>query len=140
MGIDVSDHRIADISFRKFDGEKIPFASKSFDVSLPIFVLHHVRNQDTLLKEAKRVSKKHVLVYKNLVENRLDRILTRSHINAFSLLYGASKENGFRSCEGWEKYFKKLGFKVVAKQYINPEIDFPPVKNVRFLLEVPRRR
>ena len=138
VGIDVDDRRIAGIPFRKFDGKRIPFRSKRFDVSLLLSVLHHVRNQDAILNEAKRVTRKHVIVCEDMVENWFDRILAGMHIQTFSMFYGASRENRFRSREGWENYFKKLGFRVVTGRYVSHGLSlFYHVKRVRFVLEVP---
>ena len=142
IGIDVADHRIVGIPFKKFDGKHIPFRDKRFDASLLLYVLHHIRNQDTILKEAKRVTRKRVIVCEDMVENWISRIFTGMHIQIFSIFYGASKENRFRSRKGWEEYFKKLGFRIAARQYIRYGLlgFIYPVKRMRFVLEVPRSR
>src|SRR5579862_7982188 len=44
-----------------YDGRKLPFKDKSFDVCLLISVLHHTKNPEAVLEEAIRVSKKIVI-------------------------------------------------------------------------------
>jgi len=61
-GIDVLLRDETQIPVTLYDGEKIPFADKSFDAVIFIDVLHHTDNPDLLLREAKRVSKQAIIL------------------------------------------------------------------------------
>ena len=54
-------------SFSVCSIENLPFANKTFDVTLISFVLHHLNyDLEKILKEAFRVSKKYVVIYDHL--------------------------------------------------------------------------
>jgi len=61
-GIDVLQRPDTKISVDRFDGEHLPSADSSFDVVCFIDVLHHTNNPETLLREARRVARKVVLL------------------------------------------------------------------------------
>ena len=61
-GIDVLVRPETLIPVTKFDGARIPAGDKSFDVVLFVDVLHHTDDPDILLKEAKRVARKSILI------------------------------------------------------------------------------
>jgi len=71
-GIDVLDMNLTELPFQLFNGKKIPFPSKYFDTSLLIGVLHHVKDQKTLLVETKRVSQK-IIIFEDIYLNNLER-------------------------------------------------------------------
>lgn len=55
------------------DAKKLPFKDESFDIVMCFDVLHHVDNPDHVIKEAKRVSRRHVV----LVEPNGDNIIQK---------------------------------------------------------------
>jgi ubiquinone/menaquinone biosynthesis C-methylase UbiE len=61
-GIDVLLRPERYIEVTEFDGTTIPFANSSFDVVMFVDVLHHTNNPDVLLAEARRVTRRYVLV------------------------------------------------------------------------------
>lgn len=75
------------------DGANLDFQDNSFDIILLIEVLEHVKNFDDILKEAKRVAKKYILItapncggIENLKKYRLtyDHLLASDHVNFFT--------------------------------------------------------
>jgi SAM-dependent methyltransferase len=70
-GVDVSIRRDTHIPITQFDGKKLPFEDKTFDVCLFIDVLHHTSNQLDLLKEALRVSRRGLVIKDHLKEGFL---------------------------------------------------------------------
>ena len=62
QGIDVLPRDRTLIPVEMFDGAQFPFSSASFDVVLFADVLHHTADPKILLKEARRVSAKHVII------------------------------------------------------------------------------
>ena len=61
-GVDVFIRRETHIPVEVFDGVHLPVADKSYDVVSFIDVLHHTDNPNILLKEAKRVARKLVIL------------------------------------------------------------------------------
>ncbi len=62
VGIDVLLRPTSAIPVTQFDGLNIPFEDDSFDAVMFIDVLHHTTAPPALLAEAKRVSRKYVLI------------------------------------------------------------------------------
>lgn len=58
-----------------YNGDKIPFKNNTFDVSLLLTVLHHTPYPEAILKEAKRVSKK-MIVIEDIHHNIVHKYLT----------------------------------------------------------------
>lgn len=54
-----------------FDGHRLPFADKSFDVALFVDVLHHADDPIALLREAIRVTRRSLLIKDHLREGML---------------------------------------------------------------------
>ncbi|MCA9371997.1 class I SAM-dependent methyltransferase [Candidatus Woesebacteria bacterium] len=62
VGVDTHVQPKTFIPIKKYDGKKIPFPDNSFDCVMIIDVLHHDKNPEHILKEAKRVSRKYILI------------------------------------------------------------------------------
>jgi ubiquinone/menaquinone biosynthesis C-methylase UbiE len=69
-GIDVLVRPLTHIPVENFDGHTIPYADNEFDVVMFVDVLHHTDEPSELLREAKRVAKK-VVVIKDHTKNGL---------------------------------------------------------------------
>ena len=61
-GIDVLVRPHTFVPVQSFDGEAIPYADGSFDVVMFVDVLHHTSDPHVLLREAKRVASKAVVI------------------------------------------------------------------------------
>jgi ubiquinone/menaquinone biosynthesis C-methylase UbiE len=75
-------------SAQVFDGYKLPFADKSFDLVILSHVLEHVEHERILLREIHRVTKKLVLEvpkdYRFGAERKLAHFLAYGHINLYT--------------------------------------------------------
>lgn len=80
-GYDVSPLDVRDLSLfddvtpTLYDGKKIPFNDDSFDVALILTVLHHTYNPVVIIEEAKRVSKK-IIIIEDVYSNFVSKYLT----------------------------------------------------------------
>lgn len=62
VGIDVLLRPHCHIPVTQFDGSHIPFPDSSFDVVMFVDVLHHTKDPAVLLAEARRVTRKYILL------------------------------------------------------------------------------
>jgi SAM-dependent methyltransferase len=117
--VDVVDSGKTRILVVLFDGQKLPFSDQSFDTVMFSYVLHHAgHHQSELLKEAKRVAKKRVIVFEDEAVGGFGELFTSFHGLAYDFLYDLKNNNAcvFHSALEWEKIFKKIGFKILAKE------------------------
>ena len=61
-GIDVLIRPYTHIPVHLFDGEHIPLSEKAVDVVLFVDVLHHTSDARILLRQAARVSRRHIVI------------------------------------------------------------------------------
>jgi SAM-dependent methyltransferase len=112
---------IKDISLKEdlkpliFDGKIIPFANDEFDVAFLITVLHHTKNPDQLLREAKRVSDK-ILVIEDVFSSPFQfyRDCFMDSLINFEII---NHPHSNRSDLEWKNTFEKLGLKLEKSAY-----------------------
>ncbi|WP_293132744.1 class I SAM-dependent methyltransferase [Okeania sp. SIO3I5] len=96
-GIDISESGIKVVSSRDiktlkevkvFDGYRIPYPDKSFDLAICSHVLEHVEYERILLREIARVSKNFIIEvpidYRPGVDSKANHFLSYGHINMYS--------------------------------------------------------
>lgn len=75
--VDVEDFNQTPLKLVIFDGKRLPFEDDSFDAVLLIFVLHHAEDARAVLAEARRVSRKKVIVFEDVTSGIWDRMMFR---------------------------------------------------------------
>ena len=119
--LDVRDLSIDDdISPLIYNGKKIPFADKSFDVSLIITVLHHTVSPEAILREARRVSKK-IIIIEDIYKNSLQKYFTFLNDSVLNLEFFGHPHSNMNDLE-WKKTFKKLNLKLVNAKYAKRQL------------------
>jgi len=94
-----------------YDGNKIPFKDKEFDVAIIFYVLHHTKDPDQVLMEAKRVARR-LLIKEDLYTSSWQKrfvFLIDSILN----LEFAGHPHSNRKHEEWQDTFKRLGLRMV---------------------------
>ena len=89
-----------------------PFEDGSFDAVLLLFVLHHVprwEDQEALLREAARISRRRVILIEDTPMSRADRLLNTTWDWALNLRHGVPRPYSFRTVEGWRQVFGRIG-------------------------------
>ena len=62
VGLDVINILQENVQLVIYDGKKIPFDNKFFDVSIIFYSLHHAKSPFKLLKEAIRITKRNIII------------------------------------------------------------------------------
>jgi len=116
-----------------YDGERIPFPDKSFDVSLLITVLHHIPDPVRVLKEARRVTRNHVIVIEDTFRSSLERWWTefRDRMYNFEFL---GHPNQFRSRQEWLDVFRRLDFEILETRELHTRLLGLRILNELFIL------
>lgn len=83
------------LPFVLLDEDKLPFADGTFDVTVLAYVLHHARNAEFLMTEARRVTQGRVLVLESVVRSAWD-------LRVFEVLDRAA--NRLRSAGAMDEY------------------------------------
>jgi len=136
-GVDVSDQRVVDLPFKIIDGKRLPFPDNYFDAVLIIYVLHHAKYPEELLKETKRVVKNKIIVCEDLEDKGLTHIACWLHKNTYKL--GAPAADNpivFRNEKGWESLFKNIDLKINFKKKLRTKLEWLyPAKHILYILE-----
>lgn len=136
VGADIKDQRVKKIPFAIIDGFHLPFPQDFFDVVLINYVLHHTKDPTSLLEEAKRVSKEKIIIYEDLPEGFLSKLICQLHYFSYNFLFQKSRESkiNFRDDKNWKDVFNDIKLKLVFEK----EISSFPIKKKLFILEKPR--
>jgi SAM-dependent methyltransferase len=94
-----------------YDGEKIPFEDKEFDIAFLFYVLHHTEDPEKVLLEAKRVARK-ILVKEDLYTSAWQKHLVFFIDSVLNFDFSGHPHSNRRD-EEWKDTFKKLGLRVV---------------------------
>jgi len=121
----------------KTDGTTIPFDDDSFDCVMINDVLHHDTEPINILREAKRVARRFVLLKDHYFDNRLDVFGLRVMDFIGNYPYGIRLPYNYLSIQTWNGMFDVLGLRIQSQsQFRYNAID--PCKHVVFKLDVSR--
>jgi ubiquinone/menaquinone biosynthesis C-methylase UbiE len=115
-GIDIMARQNSLIPVRLYDGKHIPYDDDSFDASMFIDVLHHVTNMKELLTEAKRVSRKYILIKDHLYKTSFDFKVLKFMDKVGNKPHGVALEYNYLKQKEWETIFKDMGLKIISKK------------------------
>ncbi|MEK6907172.1 MAG: class I SAM-dependent methyltransferase [Nanoarchaeota archaeon] len=112
-GIDVLVPEKTYIKVKKYDGKKIPFKSNSFDVVMFLDVLHHTDNIKDLMSEAKRVTKKIILIKDHYYDTKFDHFLLRMADYIGNKGLGINLNYNYLKESEWRLLIKQLNLKII---------------------------
>ena len=134
-GVDIIDMREVDIPLKLYNGKDLSFIKDNeFDVVLISYVLHHTGDLESILKQATRIAKKHIIIYEDLNEGFFGKIYCFFHGKLYDLVF--LKNNipaRFLNEKQWKNLFKELNLKLVHSK--NKKYLLNPVKRKMFILE-----
>lgn len=94
-----------------FDGENIPFKSNSFDCVLILAVLHHTKNPEKIISEAKRVAP-NIIIIEDVYKNKSEKFIIKILDSLYNLEFLTHPYN-YKNDAGWRKIFKNNKLKVI---------------------------
>ncbi len=114
-GIDVLVRPGTAIPVRPFDGRRIPFADGSFDAVMLVDVLHHTDDPQVLLREAGRVTRRHVIIKDHLRHGVLAGATLRFMDWVGNARHGVALPYNYWTPVQWEQGFAAAGLRVVRR-------------------------
>ena len=118
-----------------YSGGRIPFPDKSFDASLFITVLHHIPDPEAVVREARRVTRKTLIVVEDLYHHALGRWWTvlRDKVYNFEF-FGHPCQ--FKKREEWIDFFKQHGFSLLEEKKVYTWLAGLRILNGVFVFQV----
>lgn len=141
-GVDVVNaHALKNISFVKYEGDKLPFENGTFDTVISVYVFHHCDDAELAFKECLRVAKKRVILIEAIARNRAE-ILPMKFMDWFFNVWKPEPiplTFQFKTLNEWETIFKNLDLKIGTGKKIKNPISILPIGNA-YLFEVSKRK
>ena len=107
-GCDILVRNQTHIPVMKFNGETLPFINKSFDYTFFVDVLHHISDPSMLLGEAKRVSRRGIIIKDHITDKVFARQILRFMDDAGNRRYQVNLPYNYWSESRWHKEFSDL--------------------------------
>ena len=124
-GLEVLPHDECRIPCRIFDGRIFPVADAAVDVCLLVDVLHHTDDIAAMLAEAKRVTRKYILLKDHLCENRFQFEILKFMDWVGNRPQGVRLPNNYQSQKQWTNLFASASLKVVEQTERVPLYTIP---------------
>lgn len=115
VGIDIQTNRPSKIPRKLYNGKKIPYPDNGFDTVMALDVLHHTNDILSLLKEIKRVSRKHIIIKDHMTYGTFSKYLISFADYVSNAPYGIKCAFNFPSFQRWSSYFNQLGLKIIER-------------------------
>jgi len=135
VSMDVDDFNETSLKLTLYDGLHIPFQDESFDVVLLIFILHHAKEPDKVLREAKRVTRKRIVVFEDVIDNWLNRRQFRLFHRFLRWNQDIPLPYHEKSMRQWRELATRLELKERNCKFIGPQMSFFNTRNCRFVWE-----
>jgi len=135
--IDVTYYNKTKLKLILYNGEKLPFSDQNFDVSLAVFVFHHINQtkQENILKELIRVSKSKIIIIEDTPKNYIEKIAWRFWDWLLNLGHGVNMAYSAKTKEDWENLFKKYRFKIIEESFRPWQPELGMFQQTMFVLE-----
>lgn len=113
-GLEVVPRASSHIDCLAFDGKAIPMGDSSVDVCMFVDVLHHTLNIEGLLREARRVTRRYVLLKDHICSGFYDRCALSLMDWVGNRPHGVSLPYNYQSREAWEQIFSACALQIVT--------------------------
>jgi len=139
--VDVVDHNLTKFPLVLYDGKRLPYKAAAYDTGLLVFVLHHAPDITGLLREARRVSKR-VIVIEDTPVWRWERWLWRKmdYFENHAQHADIDIAHEALTVDAWRQLFEREGCTVVTsrtiRSFATTGLLYP---HTLFVLETARR-
>lgn len=131
QAIDIAEHLP---HVKEYDGTTIPFPSNSFDVSIAMYVFHHIPETAALMQQLKKTCK-YILIYEDLPTETKSPLLSKLTFGVHFLLFNQSVHTHLdHTREEWKALFAEWKMSVVKEYEIVPTTAIP-YQRIAFLLD-----
>ncbi|PMB48680.1 hypothetical protein CEN41_00645 [Fischerella thermalis CCMEE 5330] len=135
IGCDIHIQPETFIPIVHYDGYNLPFEDNYFDTVMIIDVFHHADSPQRLLEEAKRVSKKHVLIKDHYWRNSKDFTSLKFADYIGNQPYGINLPYSFLTEEDWYDMIAQVELEVLeSRKFRYNPVD--PCRHILFKLKV----
>jgi len=115
-GVEIRARPWTAIPVQEFDGRNLPFADRSHDVAVLCDVLHHADDAPSLIREARRVASRAVIVKDHLTGAWLSHERLRLMDWAGNIGHGVPLRYAYWSPEQWHAAFRDAGLREVDRR------------------------
>ena len=115
-GLEVSERPVAHIPVTLFDGAQLPYGDQAFDVVLFADVLHHTPNAEALLREARRVARKAIVVKDHCADGFLAWPTLAFMDRVGNTRFGVPVPQLYLRWSEWQSLFARLSMRVESTQ------------------------
>jgi len=133
--VDVADYNKTSLPLTRFDGRRLPFDDDSFDVVLLIFVLHHAADPRSVLEEARRVCRRHVIVFEDINVNFWDRWVFRGFHRWLEWSQKIPRPFHEWQPDRWSQLAREVGLREAERTPIGRQLGYLASRHVAFLWE-----
>lgn len=134
-GIDVHVQFKTYIPIVKYDGTKIPFPDNFFDIVMLVDVLHHDENHKNIMDEARRVSRKYILIKDHYFRNKIGFFILKWIDYFGNKPYGVSLPYNYLKIRQWHTLLDSIGSKIVKIEKFRFNF-LDPCSHVIFFLDL----
>jgi SAM-dependent methyltransferase len=136
VGIDLSAHTSAPITYQPYNGVRFPVTDQTFDAILLCYVLHHAQDVRAILAEIRRTLRGEglVVIYEDMPETMIDQAVCWSHNLQWRRRTGPCT---FRLPAEWLALFQSAGFKITGERRLSRWRNVThPVSRRMFVLQL----
>jgi SAM-dependent methyltransferase len=119
--VDIGPFRRAAVPYVVYDGAALPFEEAAFDTTLLLLVLHHCEKAEAVLDEARRVTRRRLIVTESVYRNRLDLFWLHALDGRVNRLRHGGRMTvplAFRRGAEWEALFASRGLRLLAARWL----------------------
>jgi SAM-dependent methyltransferase len=113
-GVDVLVRPGTPIPVRAFDGLRLPFADRAFEVAMAIDVFHHAADAEVLMGEMKRVSRGTLVIKDHLLHGPPSKVILGAMDWVGNFRHGVSLPFNYLSEAEWNRVWDRCGMRPVS--------------------------
>lgn len=123
-GAEVSRYPATHIPIHLYDGRTLPFADKSFDATLFVYMMHHSEHIDELLLEAIRVTRKKIIIVDHIYRGPVSKFFLTLFDYFSNIFHEMPLPFTFLKIAEWKELFFRLSLCIEDAQVLSSRTVF----------------